>query len=82
MSKGVLIFFCGKMGAGKTKKSHEIAQKRNAVLFSEDEWLASLYPNCFVSLDDYIKYSGRLKPQMKRLVQHNGNSAALKHDKD
>lgn len=69
MSKGVLIFFCGKMGAGKTTKSREIAQKRNAVLISEDEWLASLYPNSVVSLDDYIKCSGRLKPQMKRLVQ-------------
>lgn len=69
MSKGVLIFFCGKMGAGKTTKSSEIAQKRNAILISEDEWLASLYPNSIVSLDDYIKCSGRLKLQMKSLVQ-------------
>lgn len=69
MSKGVLTFFCGKMGAGKTTKSRETAQKRNAVLISEDEWLASLYPNSIVSLEDYIKYSGRLKPQMKQLVQ-------------
>lgn len=69
MSKGVLTFFCGKMGAGKTTKSREMAQKRNAVLISEDEWLASLYPNSIVSLDDYIKCSGLLKPQMKKLVQ-------------
>jgi predicted kinase len=69
MSKGVLTFFCGKMGAGKTTKARENAQNRNAVLISEDEWLASLYPNSIVSLDDYIKCSGRLKPLMKRLVQ-------------
>ncbi|WP_438971820.1 AAA family ATPase [Methylophaga sp.] len=69
MAKGVLTFFCGKMGAGKTTKAHEIAQKRNAVLISEDEWLESIYPNSIESLDDYIKYSGLLKSQMKKLVQ-------------
>ena len=69
MSKGVLTFFCGKMGAGKTTKSREIAQKRNAVLLSEDEWLESIYPNKIASLEDYIKYSGQLKSQMKKLVQ-------------
>jgi predicted kinase len=69
MDKGVLTFFCGKMGAGKTTKSREISQERNAVLLSEDEWLSSLYPNRIKTLADYIEYSGLLKPQMKRLVQ-------------
>lgn len=69
MDKGVLTFFCGKMGAGKTTKSREISQERNAVLLSEDEWLSSLYPNRIITLADYIEYSGLLKPQMKRLVQ-------------
>jgi predicted kinase len=69
MDKGVLTFFCGKMGAGKTTKSREISQERNAVLFSEDEWLSSLYPDRIKTLADYIEYSGLLKPQMKRLVQ-------------
>lgn len=69
MKKGMLIFFCGKMGAGKTTKSRQIARQKSAVLISEDEWLASIYPNSIKSLEDYIKYSGRLKPQMKRLVQ-------------
>jgi predicted kinase len=69
MNKGVLTFFCGKMGAGKTTKSREISQERNAVLLTEDEWLSSIYPNSIKTLDDYIEYSGRLKPQMKKLVQ-------------
>jgi len=69
MDKGVLTFFCGKMGAGKTTKSREISQERNAVLLSEDEWLSSLYPNRIKTLADYIEYSGLQKPQMKRLVQ-------------
>lgn len=69
MNIGVLTFFCGKMGAGKSTKAVEIALESNAVCLSEDEWLASLYPNKIASLDDYIKYSNRLKPQIKKLVQ-------------
>ena len=69
MSKGSLTFFCGKMGAGKTTKSREISQARNAVLLSEDEWLSSLYPNSIKTLADYMEYSGRLRPQMKKLAQ-------------
>ena len=69
MNKGVLIFFCGKMGAGKSTKSSEISLERNAVFLSEDEWLESLYPNKITSLEDYVKYSNQLKPQIKKLVQ-------------
>jgi shikimate kinase len=69
MTKGNLTFFCGKMGAGKTTTSKNIALKRNAVLLSEDEWLESVYPNEITSIDDYIKYSNRIKPQIKKLVQ-------------
>jgi shikimate kinase len=69
MNKGVLTFFCGKMGSGKSTKSCEIAQDRNAVLLSEDEWLESLYPNKIASLEDYIEFSNQLKPQIMRLIQ-------------
>jgi predicted kinase len=69
MSTGVLTFFCGKMGAGKTTKSCEIAREKNAVLLSEDEWLTALYPDKITSLEDYIRYSSQLKPQIKKLVQ-------------
>ena len=57
------------MGAGKSTKSREIAVERNAVLLSEDEWLASIYPNMIASLEDYVKYSNQLKPPIKKLVQ-------------
>ena len=69
MSKGLLTFFCGKMGAGKSTKAFAMALQSNAILLSEDEWLASLYPNQISSLEDYIQYSSRLKPQIKKLVQ-------------
>ncbi|WP_455385225.1 AAA family ATPase [Acidihalobacter prosperus] len=69
MSKGTLIFFCGKMGAGKTTKSREIAETKNAVWVSEDEWLEAAYPQKIASLEDYIKYSALLRPPIKKLVQ-------------
>jgi len=69
MSKGVLTFICGKMGAGKSTKSNDIAQENNAVLLSEDEWLESLFPNKITSLATYIEYSNQLKPQIKKLAQ-------------
>jgi len=68
--RGTLIFFCGKMGAGKSTESKKVAIERNAVLISEDEWLSKLYPNLITSFDDYIKFSGQLKPLIKVHVQN------------
>lgn len=67
---GTLYFFCGKMGAGKTTKSKQLAIDKNAVLLSEDEWLSSLYPNQFGSFEDYLKFSAQLKPLVKKHVQN------------
>jgi predicted kinase len=69
MKLGILTFFCGKMGSGKSMKSREMAKEKKAVLLSEDEWLQSIYPNKIESLQDYVKYSNQLKPQLKKLVQ-------------
>ncbi len=69
MSKqGTLVFFCGKMGAGKSTLSRNISVERNAVLISEDEWLEALYPNQIASFEDYLKYSGQIKPLVKSHV--------------
>jgi len=65
----MLILLCGKMGAGKSTKSIELAQKRNAVLISEDTWLETLYPNQIRSFDDYRMYSNLIKPLVKSLAQ-------------
>lgn len=66
--QGTLIFFCGKMGAGKSTRSKHIAAERNAVLISEDAWLESLYPNQISTFEDYLKFSGQLKPLVKSHV--------------
>ncbi len=63
--KGTLIFFCGKMGAGKSTIAQELALEPKTVLLSEDEWLAVLYPDEINNFNDYLKYSSRLKPLLK-----------------
>ena len=69
-TKGTLIFFCGKMGAGKTTQSLRLSQELNAVLISEDDWLASLYPNEITDFNAYLHFSARLKPLVKAHVQN------------
>ncbi|KGM46281.1 ATP-binding protein [Neobacillus niacini] len=67
---GTLYFFCGKMGAGKSTKSKQLAIDKHAVLLSEDEWLSSLYPNQIASFEGYLKFSAQLKPLVKKHVQN------------
>jgi predicted kinase len=73
-SKGTLIFFCGKMGAGKSTLSRQISQELNAILLSEDDWLSTLYPEEIKNFDDYLKYANRLKPLLKSHIRSILNS--------
>ncbi|MBU2880781.1 ATP-binding protein [Psychrosphaera sp. B3R10] len=67
---GTLILFCGKMGAGKSTAAVNINNERNGILISEDKWLASLYPDQITTFEDYIRFSGLLKPLLKTHVQN------------
>ena len=69
-NEATLTLLCGKIGAGKTTKSKQLAKEYNAVLLSEDEWLSSLYPQQIATFDDYIELSQRLKPLIKAHVQN------------
>lgn len=66
---GMLTFFCGKMGAGKSTKARALAQAENTVLISEDAWLAALYPVQIKTPKDYKTYAELLKPPLKELAQ-------------
>lgn len=68
--QSVLTFFCGKMGAGKSTQAKLLAAKQNAVLISEDDWLALLYPQKINNFEDYLIYSRLLKPLIKKHVQN------------
>ena len=65
---GKLTYFCGKMAAGKSTRSIELAAQTNAVLLSEDAWLAQLYPDQIKTIADYAHYAGLLKQPMKSHV--------------
>ncbi|AFZ01351.1 AAA family ATPase [Calothrix sp. PCC 6303] len=73
-SKGTLIFFCGKMGAGKSTLSRQISQELNGILLSEDDWLSTLYPEEIKNFDDYLKYANRLKPLLISHIRNILNS--------
>lgn len=65
----MLIFLCGKMGAGKSTTSIQLAKDRNAILLSEDIWLETLYPAKIQNVEDYVMYSTMIKSLVKPLVQ-------------
>lgn len=68
MSLGKLYFLCGKMGSGKTTYSNTLKNDKNAIRLSEDDMLSILYPNQVNSIEDYLKYSSRMKPVVENLV--------------
>ena len=56
-----LLFFCGKMAAGKSTLSRELAKQVHAMLLVQDEFLERLFPGEIVDIPGYLKYSSRLK---------------------
>jgi predicted kinase len=58
---GKLLLVCGKMAAGKSTLSKELAAREKAVLLAQDDLLAALYPGEFVDLAAFVKYSTRLR---------------------
>ncbi|MDV7341412.1 ATP-binding protein [Terasakiella sp. A23] len=59
MSK--LYLLCGKIAAGKSTKAKELANQDLTILLSEDHWMSILFPNEINNLQDYVKYSARLR---------------------
>ena len=56
-----MIFFCGKMAAGKSTLARKLASQENAVLLVEDDFLARLFPTEIVDLAAYVTYSSRVR---------------------
>ena len=63
-----LHFFCGKAGAGKSTLARALAQQEQALLLSEDVWLARLYGDQIHVFDDYIRCSQKLNTVITPLV--------------
>ncbi|HEY5724629.1 MAG TPA: ATP-binding protein [Methylomirabilota bacterium] len=63
-----LIFLCGKMAAGKSTLARDLAERENAILLVQDEFLDGLYPGEITHIPGFVKYSSRLKKALERHV--------------
>jgi predicted kinase len=55
-----LLFFCGKMAAGKSTLAKTLAERDGAVLLIQDHFLGTLYPDEIREVADYVRCSRRL----------------------
>ena len=62
-----LIFFCGKMAAGKSTLARNFADRENAVLFVQDDLLEALFPGEITDIQAFVQCYSRLK---KALTPH------------
>jgi len=56
-----LIFLCGKMAAGKSTLARALAERENAILLVQDEFLDSLYPGEITDIPGFARCSSRLR---------------------
>ena len=56
-----LIFFCGKMAAGKSTLARDLAVRENAVLLVQDDFLDALFPGEITDIPGFVKCASRLK---------------------
>ena len=59
-----LYLVSGKIASGKSTLMRKLAAQSQTVLISEDFWLSGLYADEMTSIEDYIKYSSRLRDVM------------------
>lgn len=71
--EATLHAMCGKMAAGKSTLSRQLAAQHGAVLICEDIWLQQLYGGAIASFDDYLAHARRLKavvaPHVEELLR-------------
>lgn len=76
----ILHVLCGKLASGKTRLAQQIAHEAGAFFFSEDLWLARLFPGEIKRFDDYFSRSSRFRaaigPHLRALLER-GNSVVL-----
>jgi len=56
-----LIVLCGKMAAGKSTLARDLADRENAVLLVQDEFLDRLFPGEIIDIPGFVTCSSRLK---------------------
>ena len=59
-----LHLFCGKIASGKSTLARQIAARPATLLVSEDHWTSHLFADEMKTIDDYGRYSWRLRAAM------------------
>jgi predicted kinase len=59
--QATLMFLCGKMAAGKSTLARELAERRDAILFVQDELLEQLFPGEITDVAEFFDRSSRLR---------------------
>jgi predicted kinase len=63
-----LFLVSGKIASGKSTLAKQLAIQNDAILICQDDWLATLFPDEIRTLEDYVKYFGRLANAMGKHV--------------
>jgi predicted kinase len=59
-----LYLLCGKIAAGKSTLARRLAARPATLLISEDHWTSHLFSGDLRTIDDYARYSARLRAAM------------------
>jgi predicted kinase len=59
-----LYLLCGKIAAGKSTLARRLAARPETLLISEDHWTSNLFFGDLRTIDDYARYSARLRAAM------------------
>jgi predicted kinase len=65
----VLHMVCGKIASGKSTLTARLADASRTVLFSEDKWMACLYPDEIHTVSDYAGRAARLRTVLTEHIQ-------------
>jgi predicted kinase len=59
-----LYLVCGKIASGKSTLARRLAARPATLLVSEDHWTSTLFGDELRTIDDYARYSARLRAAM------------------
>ncbi|NVZ23569.1 AAA family ATPase [Pseudomonas costantinii] len=63
-----LHLLCGKIASGKSTLAKTLVAEHAAIVLSEDQWLAQLYPVEILSIADYLRCAQRIRGVLGPLV--------------
>jgi len=63
-SRPKLHVICGRIAAGKSTLAARLSEPAHIICISEDEWLSALYGTQMQSVQDYVKFSAKLREVM------------------